>query len=183
MVSAPIKYPLPLFFHYSSKATGKLIYTFRDLRLGYLLGIGIEQGQLQNLFVDFFNLFLVSMYILNFRHPLLVKSVKKIFWQFPSANDDIDMWKRLDDDVKRQVAFLADPVPATDPMFEKIRPQLEAVHDGLANAQQEFLFSQRYVAHEDNDQHHLDLNDKLITYIDLKYNQIWSADFCKKIKW
>jgi len=110
------------------------------------------------------------MYILNFRNPLLVKSVKKIFWQFPSANDDINMWKRLDDDVKRQVAFLSDPVPATDPMFEKIKPQLEAVRDGLENAQQEFLFCQRYVAHEDNDQYHIDLNDILITYIDLKYN-------------
>lgn len=134
------------------------------------MGIGIEQDQLQNLFVDFFNLFLVSMYILNFRNPLLVKSVKKIFWQFPSANDDINMWKRLDDDVKRQVAFLSDPVPATDPMFEKIKPQLLSKRDGLENAQQEFLFCQRYVAHEDNDQYHIDLNDILITYIDLKYN-------------
>lgn len=134
------------------------------------MGIGIEQDQLQNLFVDFFNLFLVSMYILNFRNPLLVKSVKKIFWQFPSANDDINMWKRLDDDVKRQVAFLSDPVPATDPMFEKIKPQLLLKRDGLENAQQEFLFCQRYVAHEDNDQYHIDLNDILITYIDLKYN-------------
>jgi hypothetical protein len=140
MVSAPIKYPLPLFFHYASKATGKLVYTFRDLRLGYLLGIGIEQDQLQNLFVDFFNLFLVSMYILNFRNPLLVKSVQKIFWQFPSANDDIDMWKRLDDDVKRQVAFLSDPVSADAPMFDKIRPQLEEMRGGLENAKQEFLF-------------------------------------------
>lgn len=104
------------------------------------MGIGIEQDQLQNLFVDFFNLFLVSMYILNFRNPLLVKSVKKIFWQFPSANDDIDMWKRLDDDVKRQVAFLSDPVSADAPMFDKIRPQLEEMRGGLENAKQEFLF-------------------------------------------
>jgi len=110
------------------------------------------------------------MYILNFRNPLLVKSVKKIFWQFPSANDDINMWKRLDDDVKRQVAFLSDPVPATDEMFKKIKPQLLSKRDGLENAQQEFLFCQRYVAHEDNDQYHIDLNDILITYIDLKYN-------------
>jgi len=29
----------------------------------------------------------------------------------------------------------------------------------------------------------LDLNEKLITYIDLKYKQIWSNEFCRKIKW
>jgi hypothetical protein len=65
-LKSTIKYPLPLFFHYK---------IFWDLRLGYLLGIGIDQSQLKNLFIDFFNLFLVSMYILNFRNPVLRKTV------------------------------------------------------------------------------------------------------------
>jgi hypothetical protein len=66
-----IKYAVPFFFKYK---------VFRDLKLSYLLGIGVENDQVQNIILDFITIFLVSMYIMHFRNPLLVKSVEKIFW-------------------------------------------------------------------------------------------------------
>ena len=65
-------------------------------------------------------------------------------------------------------------------MFDKIRTDLKG--KTLENAKREFEFSKKY-GYIDNEENYIDLNDKLITYIDLKYNQIWSTDYCKKIKW
>jgi hypothetical protein len=69
-----IKYVVPWFFHYPA---------FHDLKIAYLLGIGVDKDQVSNLTVDFINLFIVSMYIMTFRNPILVKSMSKVFWQFP----------------------------------------------------------------------------------------------------
>jgi hypothetical protein len=30
---------------------------------------------------------------------------------------------------------------------------------------------------------HIDLNDILVNWVDLKYNQIWSDEYCRKKKW
>jgi hypothetical protein len=65
-------------------------------------------------------------------------------------------------------------------MFNKIRSELKG--KALTKAMSEYEFSKKY-GYIDNEENYIDLNDKLITYIDLKYNQIWSTDFCKKIKW
>lgn len=46
--------------------------------------------------LDFVNLFVVSMYVLHYKNPLLQKSMQKIFWCFPNHFDDSDKWKRLD---------------------------------------------------------------------------------------
>lgn len=91
-----IEMPLPLFFKYK---------IFKDLRLCYLLGIGVAEDQLQTLFMDFINMYLVTCYIMNFRNPLLVKSMKKVFWQFPTNMDSKERWNRLDDDVRKQVQW------------------------------------------------------------------------------
>ena len=82
-----IKYLFPLFFRYE---------VFRDLRLSYLIGITIEQKQIQNLFLDFLNLYLISIYIYHYRNPVLFKSVHKIFWRFPANFETKDAWSRLD---------------------------------------------------------------------------------------
>lgn len=94
---------------------------FRDLKLGYLVGIGIEQDQLKNLFFDFLNLYLVSMYILTYRNPLLLKTMRKVFWQFPSSDDSTEKWDRLDPQVRKQVIWQQSPVELSDPQYKAIR--------------------------------------------------------------
>jgi hypothetical protein len=94
-----IKFGLPWFFHYPA---------FKDLRISYLLGLGVDKDQIENLMVDFVNIFIVSMYIMTFRNPILVKTMTKVFWQFPSP-EDIEQWRRLDQNVQRQVKWLFNP--------------------------------------------------------------------------
>lgn len=69
------KYALPFFFH---------IGMFRDhISLSYMLGIGIDSQQVMSLTFDFINIFVITMSIFEFRNPILNKSLKKVFWQFP----------------------------------------------------------------------------------------------------
>ena len=86
---------------------------FRDLELSYLLGFGVESSQVQNLLLDFLNLYLVSMYVFNNRNPVLIKIVKKIFWRFPSKFEGKEKWNRLEPLVKQQVNWLYNPSPLT----------------------------------------------------------------------
>jgi hypothetical protein len=65
---------IPFFFQFE---------VFKHIPIAYLLGVGIETDQLKNLLFDFLNLYLVAMYVLHYRNPVLVKSVEKVFWQFP----------------------------------------------------------------------------------------------------
>jgi hypothetical protein len=83
---------IPFFFQFDM---------FHDMKLSYLIGIGIEKDQIQNLLLDFLNLYLVSMYVLLYRNPLLTKSMKKVFWQFPSNDDPKEKWDRLDPEVRK----------------------------------------------------------------------------------
>ena len=58
-----IKYPFPWFFHYP---------VFRDnLNICYLIGIGVDKDQLENLIIDFVNLFMITIYIFTYRNPVL----------------------------------------------------------------------------------------------------------------
>lgn len=100
-VDLSIKYAIPVFFHYQ---------VFHDLKLGYLIGIGIGQGQVQNLILDFINLYLVSMYVFHYRNPILIKAMRKVFWVFPTPGDAQDRWHRLEPEVKKQVKWLISPV-------------------------------------------------------------------------
>lgn len=86
-----IKYSIPFFFRYEA---------FRDLKLSFLIGIGIEQAQVQNLLLDFVNLYLVSMYVYHYRNPVLLKAMQKVFWVFPKPSDPIEKWNRVHHDVK-----------------------------------------------------------------------------------
>jgi len=92
--------------------------------LGYFAGIGIAKSQLQSLFLDFVNLYLVSMYVLNFRNPLLNVQMKKCFWQFPNINDSKEKWARLDKLVKKQVLWLIDPTPFSSKIYKKIHDKV-----------------------------------------------------------
>lgn len=89
--SNPVKFPI-MFRNYPINDNGKFdgykyafpvffkLKVFEDLKLSYFVGIGVMQDQIINLILDFINLYCISMYILNFRNPVLVKSVEKIFW-------------------------------------------------------------------------------------------------------
>lgn len=70
---------LPIFFH---------MQVFRDdLMLSYMLGVGVDRQQVWSLLWDFVNIFLMTMYIFEFRNPVLSKGLKKTFWQFPTKDD------------------------------------------------------------------------------------------------
>ena len=58
---------------------------YQDLKLGYMLAIGIDKSQLEFLMLDFLNLYLVSMYILNFLNPILFPNMEKVFWELPQS--------------------------------------------------------------------------------------------------
>ena len=88
--------------------------------MGYFAGIGIAKSQLQSLFLDFVNLYLVSMYVLNFRNPLLNVQMRKCFWQFPNVNDSKEKWARLDKLVKKQVNWLIEPTPLASSIYKDI---------------------------------------------------------------
>lgn len=95
-----IRYSIPFFFQFE---------TFRDLRLCYLVGVGLTKEQINNLLLDFLSLYLVCMYILNYRNPLLVKSMRKVFWCFPDTLSAAEEWRRLDPLVQKQVRWLQHP--------------------------------------------------------------------------
>ena len=90
-----MKHVLPLFFQMPK---------FQDIRLAYLLGVGIDRAQIENMTLDFLCIYIIAIYIYHYRNPILIKSVSKIFWRFPTS-DNVKQWKRLKDDTKKQVQF------------------------------------------------------------------------------
>jgi len=197
-----IKYAIPVFFQYQ---------VFHDLKLGYLIGIGIAQGQVQNLILDFINLYLVSMYVFHYRNPILIKAMRKVFWVFPTPGDAQDRWHRLEPAVKKQVKWLISPVklssagqeakakgevPKDYPRELLLRSVLDEQEskqlveylqldlDAEATAKDKDLAVRQVQFAEQYRKRNLtDLNDLLVTYVDLKYDAIWSEDFCKRKKW
>jgi len=114
-------FPVPIFFHFAA---------FRDnLMLSYMLGVGIDTQQVYSLTFDFVNIFLMTMYIYEFRNPVLNKTMKKVFWQFPTQ-DDREQWARLDKDVQKQVEWIYNPKPLyresgdVHPLFREIHSEL-----------------------------------------------------------
>lgn len=63
---------VPWFYHYK---------WFRDdLSIGYLLGVGVDQQQSDNMIFDFLIMVMLAIYILEFGNPILAKSMKKVYW-------------------------------------------------------------------------------------------------------
>lgn len=87
----------------------------------------MDDTQVNNLILDFINLFLVSMYILNFRNPVLVKSVHKIFWQFPTMSDSMEQLNRLEPDVLKQLKWRSQPVSIDEPKYKSLKSQMEKI--------------------------------------------------------
>jgi len=73
--------------------------------------------------LDFFNLYLVSMYIYHYRNPLLLKSMEKVFWVFPNPTDELPRWNRLHKDVKQQVLWLINPEKLDEPLHRKFNSE------------------------------------------------------------
>jgi hypothetical protein len=44
-------------------------------------------------------MYMVTMFIMIYRNPILFKGVEKVFWQFPSMTDEQEKWARLDEKV------------------------------------------------------------------------------------
>ena len=70
--------------------------------------------------MDFINLAVISMYVFNFRNPLLFRSMKKVFWSYPSEYDSVDKWKRLEPDVIKQHKWFQNPYDLKHPKFKDI---------------------------------------------------------------
>jgi len=90
-----MKHWVPLFFQMEK---------FQDIRLTYLLGVGIDRAQIENMTLDFLCIYIIAIYIYHYRNPILIKSVSKIFWRFPTS-DNVKQWKRLEEETKKQVQF------------------------------------------------------------------------------
>jgi len=123
------------------------------------------------------------MYILTFRNPVLRKTMQKVFWQFPST-DNVDQWKRLDKKVQKQVSWLHDPKPLWDKdSHEKYEQEASNYKDTklhkkqIKRSEQQYDFGKAYLEQD------YDLNYILTTYVDMKYQDIWSEDFLKEKKW
>ena len=125
--------------------------------------------------LDFFNLYLVAMYILHFRNPLLVKSMRKVFWHFPMPSDSHEQIKRLDHDVLKQIKWQAQPLPIGHVNYEKQREEIRAKKGKRALAKIVKHAEQEYAYERDLGRRRLDLNEVLVTYVDLKFQNIWSS--------
>jgi hypothetical protein len=54
---------------------------FSDLKVAYLLSMGIDENFIgKTLILDFINIYIISMYVLIFRNPIIMNRVKKVFW-------------------------------------------------------------------------------------------------------
>ena len=68
--------------------------------------------------LDFFNLYLVSTYILYFRNPVFNKDMRKVFWMFPLPNHDPKRWNRLDEQTKKKKLFSLNPIELKDDRYK-----------------------------------------------------------------
>ena len=111
-----VEFPVPVFFYFTD------IFKDHGLELAYLLGIGIDRDQLNGFIIDFVLIYVIQMYILHYRNPILMKRMQKVFWQFPTP-DNLDQWKRLDPLIQKQVLWLYAPIEsgAFDEAHEKTK--------------------------------------------------------------
>jgi len=117
--------------------------------------------------IDFVNLYCISMYILTFRNPILRKSMKKVFWQFPTSQD-MDKWSRLTQPVQKQVEWLFNPTKLTnEAKYDKTTSNFKDTtlqKKQIAQAESQYAFAKKY-----NVENKRDLNYLLINYVDIKY--------------
>ena len=168
-----VKYALPWFLQYSS---------FKDLRIAYLLGLGVDRDQLKDLMIDFVNMFIVTMYILTFRNPILQKTMVKVFWQFPTPAN-LEQWKRLAPQVQEYVRWLHNPDDqrlTNQPVYQKETSNFPDTTLTRRQVQSSSMLEE--FAKEYNERNKVDLNEVLTTWVDLKYEEIWSHEFLKKKK-
>jgi hypothetical protein len=123
-------FPFPIIFRFEA-FLGKKHF----LEMAYFLGIGINSVQLENLMLDFFNLYLVSMYILYFRNPIFEKDMKKVFWKYPLPSDTPKEWNRVEDSVKKYITYILDPIPLTDKKYKKLRDERKFSEEEMLNNQ------------------------------------------------
>lgn len=62
------------------------------------------------LMIDFIVLYILTMYLTIYRNPVLLRVMKKVFWQLPKPSDR-EQWKRLEPLVKEQTKWLFNPKP------------------------------------------------------------------------
>jgi hypothetical protein len=72
------------------------------------------------------------MYIMHYRNPLLVKSMEKVFWSFPSAFDHKSKWDGLKPEVRKQVQWLYQPLQVEDETYAEIRKEMTEAEVKLA---------------------------------------------------
>lgn len=94
--------------------------------------------------------------------------------------DSKESWDRLDDDVRKQLKWMENPMRITDSQFKEISEELKPDSKLHRWAEDEYDFQEKF--HNEDLNLKIDLNDKMIQYIDLKSNHIWSDDYMKKIK-
>jgi hypothetical protein len=80
------KYVIPVFFKMDA---------FKELRVCYLLGVGVERSQMLNIYFDFMILYCTAMYLVTYGNPLLQHSLEKVFWSFPLSHDPPKKWERV----------------------------------------------------------------------------------------
>lgn len=127
----------------------------------------------------------MTMYIFEFRNPVLNKTLKKVFWQFPSK-DETKQWARLDPNVQKQVDWLFNPYAlyqGNKKDSEKVTSKYKLLENDLDDEQKEFAIAQYKFAKDYNRLNEYDLNYQMTTYVDLKYQNIWGEDFIKEKKW
>ena len=104
--------------------------------------------------------------------------MRKVFWMMPLPNNDPKKWNRLDEQTKKKKIFNLNPIPLTDPKYDKLREDYShlnsSYHKETSDKMVEIM--------KTNLKKFISLDSILVNYIDLKYNEIWSITFMKKIK-
>ena len=82
----------------------------------------------------------------------------------------------------KQLKWRANPISIDEIKYKQIKLQLEKQDKKektkhVIHARQEYLFEKQLFKSK------IDLNDILVTFIDLKYTKIWSDSFIKEVKW
>lgn len=121
---------------------------------------------------------------MHFRNPILVKTMVKVFWQFPSPYQE-EKWKRLTPNVQQQANFLKNPRPLFDkseanPVYTKETSNFkdtELTKEQVEKANQLYEFALEYKR-----MNKVDLNYMLTNWVDLKYDHIWSDEFISQKK-
>lgn len=95
----------------------------------------------------------------------------------PLPTNDPKQWNRLDDQTKKKKLFSLNPVLLSDKQFDTLRKD-----HNIDSEKDKELSQERVDLLKKNLKRYFSLDNILVNYIDLKYNEIWSKSFMKKIK-